>query len=248
MATIKLAIFNASCKRHQGMKVIMKIFFACLLLCSTLVARAENVLIGKIDLVEESGAKVKDASNLVVFIEDVKGEFKTPNTHASLASKNKEFFPNVLPILKGTTVDFPNADLIMHNVFSLSKSNPFDLGLYEKGAGKSFKFDKSGLVKIYCNIHEAMVGNILVLENPFFTLTDESGHFKIENIPSGNHKVSVWHRFGKIVSKEVSLNGKDELKIGFKVIKGKEIDLELKQINISIKHKNKWGQDYKAKY
>ena len=227
---------------------MLKICFVFFNIIISFNVSAENVIFGQIHVTKENGDKVDDASNLVVFVEDVKGQFKPPTTHAVMASKDKEFVPPILAILKGTIVDFPNIDLIMHNVFSLSKTKPFDLGLYDASAGKSVTFNNPGLVKVYCNIHEKMVAHILILDNPFFALTDAAGKIKITNVPNGNYKVTVWHRFGNQQSRDVVLTGKDEVKVGFNIIKGKEIDIEIKQINKSIKHKNKWGQDYKSKY
>src|SRR5256885_13468033 len=104
-----------------------------------------------------------------------------------MAPRENAFTPPVLPIMQGTTVEFPNDDPIFHNVFSLSKTKPFDLGLYKRGTNKSVTFDQPGLVKVYCNIHEKMIGYIAVLENPYFTLTDKEGKFKIADVPPGKH-------------------------------------------------------------
>jgi plastocyanin len=102
------------------------------------------------------------------------------------------FVPHVLPILVGSTVEFPNSDPVYHNVFSFSKSKTFDLGRYPTGRSKAVTFNKPGLVKVYCDMHSQMNAFILVLANPYFTLTDEQGNYEIRDIPAGTYKVKAW--------------------------------------------------------
>ncbi len=102
------------------------------------------------------------------------------------------FVPHVLPILAGSTVEFPNSDPVYHNVFSFSKTKTFDLGRYPTGRTKAVTFNKPGLVKVYCDMHSQMNAFILVLANPYFTLTDEQGNYWIRDIPAGTYKVKAW--------------------------------------------------------
>ena len=81
--------------------------------------------------------------------------------------RNETFVPHVLAITTGTTVDFPNSDRIYHNVFSLSKTAPFDLGRYAVGRSKSVRFDRPGIVRVFCDIHSHMSAFILVFSHPF---------------------------------------------------------------------------------
>jgi len=103
------------------------------------------------------------------------------------------FVPHVLAIPKGSTVDFPNGDSIFHNVFSLSKAVSFDLGRYPKGSSKSVRFDRSGIVKVFCHIHSDMSGVIVVLDNPFFAVPDARGHYSIDGVPPGTYRIMAWH-------------------------------------------------------
>ncbi|MBI4179364.1 hypothetical protein HY522_08085 [bacterium] len=133
------------------------------------------------------------AGNVVVYVEEAAGTFSPPEKNPAITQKNASFDPVVLPVLVGTTVDFPNKDVIFHNVFSYSKTKPFDLGLYKSGASKSVTFTKTGEVTVYCSIHRTMKADILVLQNPWFTVTDDKGNFKITGVPAGTYTLRAWH-------------------------------------------------------
>lgn len=107
--------------------------------------------------------------------------------------RNETFVPHVLAITTGTTVDFPNSDRIYHNVFSLSKARQFDLGRYAVGRSKSVRFDRSGIVRVFCDIHSHMSAFILVFSHPFFSVTDPAGRYRIENVPPGSYTLVAWN-------------------------------------------------------
>ncbi|MBS0569668.1 MAG: hypothetical protein JSS28_03605, partial [Proteobacteria bacterium] len=95
-------------------------------------------------------------------------------TSYTMRTLRKQFVPRTLAITVGSTVRFPNGDPILHNAFSGSKDNAFDVGLYGQGEGKAVTFSHVGYVRVYCNVHHSMVGNILVLDTPYFTHPDAS--------------------------------------------------------------------------
>jgi hypothetical protein len=103
------------------------------------------------------------------------------------------FMPHVLPVMVGTTVEWPNKDDIYHNVFSYSEARSFDLGLYKDSAGKAVTFDKPGQVDVFCSIHANMSCVVLVLQNPYFAVTDDRGGYSITNVPAGTYRLKAWH-------------------------------------------------------
>ena len=113
--------------------------------------------------------------------------------HASMDQKNETFIPHVLAITAGTTVDFPNSDKTYHNVFSISKARSFDLGRYAAGRSKAVRFDRPGIVRVFCEIHSHMSAFILVFGHPFFTMTDIDGRYRLDNIPPGIYSVVAWN-------------------------------------------------------
>ncbi len=144
-----------------------------------------------------------EAQSVVLYVE-VKG-FSTPSppaAHPQLVQRAKTFIPPVLPVLVGTTVDFPNEDKIYHNVFSYGSVKRFDLGRYPTGSSRSVTFDKPGLVKVFCEIHKDMAAYILVLETPFFAVPDREGEFVLRDLPPGRHLIKVWHPYPALPHRE----------------------------------------------
>jgi len=112
---------------------------------------------------------------------------------AEMRQEGLQFFPDVLPIMAGSEVSFPNLDETYHNVFSYSPAREFDLGRYKRGEKSPIiQFPHPGLVQIFCEVHEHMRANILVLETPLFTSTNPDGKFIIHDVPAGKYTLHVW--------------------------------------------------------
>ena len=123
-----------------------------------------------------------------------RGAFETSEGgHAVMDQHNETFVPHVLAITTGTTVDFPNSDKFYHNVFSLSKTRPFDLGRYAAGNSRPVRFDRAGIIRVFCDIHSHMNAYILVFNHPFYAMTDAEGRYRIENVPPGTYGVIAWN-------------------------------------------------------
>ena len=167
-----------------------------------------------------SCARVKHLGNTVVFIEKVDGICMPSQWHAVVDQQNLVFVPQVLPIMVGTFVDFPNSDVVRHNVSSPpGSSNSFNLGTYDVGVTKTVTFPKVGEVPLLCNVHAEMSAFIVVLENPYFAITDETGEYTVENVPQGKYTLTTWHEKLRSESKGVTVE----------VGKTVEIDFELKR-------------------
>ena len=136
---------------------------------------------------------IPEIRNVVVYLKDV--AFRAPPSAAKgvLRQEHEAFVPHVLPIMRGSTVEFPNDDPIFHNVFSLSSAASFDLRRYPRGQSRSQLFPKAGIVKVYCHIHSHMSATILVLDHPYFTTPGADGTFELPNVPPGEYTVVGWH-------------------------------------------------------
>ncbi len=120
-----------------------------------------------------------------------------------LDQRNETFVPHVLAVVAGTTVDFPNSDRTYHNVFSLSKTKTFDLGRYAVGRSKSVRFDRPGIVRVFCDIHSHMSAFILVFAHRYFAVSDPDGSYRLENVPPGTYTVVAWHEAAALESRRV---------------------------------------------
>ncbi|HRC86684.1 MAG TPA: hypothetical protein PK413_13845 [Thermoanaerobaculia bacterium] len=137
-----------------------------------------------------------------------------------MVTRGKEFVPRVLPIPKGSTVRFPNQDPILHNVFSVSTGNPFDLGLYGKGPGKAYTFNTPGVVRVFCNVHHAMVAYVVILDTGVFVSPDAQGYFSLPRAV-GAGRISVWHPQGEPISVDLKPGEVRPLELKLVVAKGR---------------------------
>lgn len=107
----------------------------------------------------------------------------------SFSQKGYQFTRSLLVVPRGTVVEFPNEDPDYHNIFSLSRTLRFDLGRYKKNETPppSATFDKPGLVRLQCEIHEHMKALVRVVDSPHFTTSDSAGKFTLAGVPAGTY-------------------------------------------------------------
>ncbi len=142
--------------------------------------------------------------------------FPLPVQPAVIRQENASFVPHVLPVLVGTTVEWPNLDEIYHNVFCMAEAKPFDLGLYSRDQPpKSVVFDKLGQADVFCSIHTKMHCIVLVLTNPWFAPVDDKGRFVIRNVPAGTYPLRAWHERVPGQTKEVVVPTDGEVQVDF---------------------------------
>ena len=150
-------------------------------------AQNDRIVKGTVTLPPDSGS-VKD---VVVYIEGTVG---TPTaSKASFDQKNMTFIPHVLPVAVGSSVEFRNSDDVLHNVFSNSTTQRFDVGMFGRGEARSVTVDKPGIVELRCNVHPTMHAFIVVLANNYFATPDEHGNYQITGLPAGRYKLRAWH-------------------------------------------------------
>ena len=152
------------------------------------------------------------AGQSVVYVDTIAGKtFPAPTQHPVIDQKGLVFQPHVTAAQVGTTVDFLNSDSVAHNVFWTSiggnKKLNHNMGTWPKGERKSFKFDTPGAVPILCNVHPEMSAYLVVVPTPYFAVSDQTGTYKIENVPDGSYTVIAWHEGAKNQSKPVSVSG-----------------------------------------
>jgi plastocyanin len=148
--------------------------------------------------------------------------------------RNLEFIPHVLPVLVGSTVQFPNNDKVDHNIFSMSRTKKFNLGSYKPGDSKAVLFDKPGIVEVRCDVHAEMAAYILVMKNPYFAVTDKKGNFQIPDagylqeaglegladVAPGNYNIKTWHEKLKTQKQAVTVPGNGDVTLDLNLNRG----------------------------
>lgn len=201
-------------------------------------------LTGQIELLN---AKVKtrqgkpDATGVVVWLE-APGLSARPNPlRQKLNQRGKRFLPHVMVVEKGSEVDFPNSDPYFHNVFSLFNGKRFDLGLYASGESRPVLFNRVGVSYIFCNIHPLMSAVVVVVDTPYFALSDQTGALSLNDVPEGRYQLKVWHE--RATPQELA-----SLTRIVQVPATGMLDLGVVRINeagyIPLAHPNKHGQPY----
>jgi len=217
------------------------------LTCSSALLAA-NVLAGTVsgtvsltDSREPTVRQRKNYSGVVIWLEPV-GQAApppAPQTHTML-QKGKRFNPHVLAVPVGSTVEFPNADPIFHNAFSNFAGQPFDTGLYPPGGSQKIRFQREGAVRVFCNIHAAMSGVILVLNTPWFGVTGPGGAFQIENVPPGDYQIRIWHERAS----EATLKALERrISVTTQPVAAPAVTIS-ESGYLEVPHRNKFGREY----
>ena len=180
-----------------------KVFELVLLIAGLCIAASAGDIEGKV-----TGMK----GHSVVYVDTIAGKtFPAPKEHPVMDQKGLMFAPHIMVIQVGTTVDFLNSDTVQHNVFwtavGSDKKAGHNLGTCPKGEKRYFTFDKAGVAPVLCNVHPDMAGYIIVSATPYFAETDDSGSYKIKDVPDGSYTLVVWHEGAKNQSKPVTVAG-----------------------------------------
>jgi len=187
-----------------------------------------------------------DSSNVVVWLTPIGASIgpapATTPAHSApqIAQIDKSFDPHVLVIHVGTAVQFPNRDPFLHSVFSLFDGRRFDLGFYEAGSSKTVRFDRVGVSFLFCNIHPEMSAAVIAVDTPYFGSSNRAGRVNIPDVPGGRYQLNVWYERSlpedlKSVSRVVTIS---------EAARSVETIKVMENVNFSLEHKNKYGQEY----
>jgi plastocyanin len=213
---------------------VKKALFLAFLVCLPL--QAED-LRGTVQLLAKGGrgpARGSDVRQAIVYYEPATPQaVKAGDAPFEMVTRRKEFTPRVLVIPRGAKVRFANNDPILHNAFSVSAPNQFDLGLTREGQSKDKRFDEAGVVRVYCNVHHDMVAYVLVLDTPYHGSPGADGAFVLSGLPKGKGKLTVWHEQAEPRTFDVELPLKAPLQVRVEVVRP-----------LIPSHLNKTGQSY----
>ena len=156
--------------------------------------------------------------NAIITITDIQKGKKIELKKVTLDQKGCEYHPHVLAFPAGSPVEILNPDGILHNIHSYSKVNsPFNQAQPKFKKSLDVKIEKPEAIEVKCDVHGWMHGWLVATENPYFAVTDNSGSFKLTDVPAGSYTVEVWHeKLGKSTQK-VTVKAKEEAKVNFEI-------------------------------
>jgi plastocyanin len=189
---------------------------------------------GQVTLLDKGGGPPSDVGQAVIWLTGDQAPAGAPAT-VEIATEDKQFVPRLIVVPRGSTVAFPNHDPFNHNVFSVSPEGPFDLGLYGRGTAKSVRFDRAGVIKVYCNVHASMRGLIVVQETSLYAQPGADGAFRVDGVPPGDYIVHAWHERAPEVT--------SALKVTESAMAAVPITLDARGYRL-VQHKDKNGRSY----
>jgi plastocyanin len=151
----------------------------------------------------------------VALLAPLRGKGSARPRRLRVEQKDRDFIPGVLAVPLGSTVNIPNSDPVFHNVFSLSPTKPFDLGVFKQGESRDVVFDKTGVVQVLCNLHASMSAYLVVYDEPHGTITDRAGRFTFRHLSPGKYRLSIWHeRASEWLRKDIEVSaGANPIKV-----------------------------------
>lgn len=217
------------------MSILTRTFLSVLLPAAIVVAGEAHA--GPVSGVVRTAVKPgATAAQAIVYAEPLDGAAAPRPEKAAMVQRGRSFQPAVLAVPVGSTVDFPNKDVVFHNIFSLSTPEPFDLGLYRAGESKTRVFTRPGLYRVFCNIHPEMNAFIAVVPTSFVTIADAQGRFRLD-LPAGRYRLTALSSRAARQSADVTATDGS--------VDAPALALDESQF-VSLPHKNKFGQDYPA--
>lgn len=191
---------------------------SALLAPASVAQEADGGVRGRVRLGIE-GAFLGDVGPIVVYLEPLEAarDPERGNGTPRIRQRNARFSPGFLAVGVGQKVEMPNDDAIYHNVFSYSKPNEFDLGLYRAGESRSVAFRHPGAVKFYCSIHENMNGTIFVAPSQWLATVSAAGAFDLRSVPEGRYRLRTWSERLPATSREIQVRAAQTVELEIRV-------------------------------
>ncbi len=120
---------------------------------------------------------------------------KKPSREVVLDNAKCLFVAHVTAVTPGERVRVKNSDPILHSTHFFAKPGGFNLALpnKEQTIDITRRITKPGVMRVLCDAHPHMFAWMIVHDSPYLAVTDERGAFRIDAIPPGTYKVTMWH-------------------------------------------------------
>jgi plastocyanin len=199
-----VALLNVCSWPGAGAEIAGKIVLQKNVRRTTVAATAYNLRAGVAQSPSREPLSTNPFERVAVWLESDRVENAAP-VKTTIEQRNHRFEPQLVIVPKGSTVEFPNLDLVFHNIFSLSAARPFDLGYYPKGQSRQITFPRNGVVQVYCHVHSNMYAAIVVVSSRWATQPASDGSFEWPDVPPGKYRLMAWQRFGGLYRRELAV-------------------------------------------
>lgn len=106
--------------------------------------------------------------------------------------KGSVFYPGMVVMPKGSTLRLKNSDGINHNVHLLSHRQEKNF-LLRSGDEREVRLHHEDKIRVTCDLHAWMRSSLVIVETPYYTVTDKDGGFVIEDVPPGVYELKIAH-------------------------------------------------------
>ena len=180
-------------------------------------------------------SKGKGIKNVVVYLRARGVEPTLPAKNPVMDQVNCRYYPHVLVVTEGTTVDVTSSDPVAHNVHSHAQKNEaVNWQIPVAGKVLPLKLEKREAIKFTCDIHNWMTGYIFVVDNDYYTVTGykdskenwissdsyeastDNGAYAISDVPAGKYRIQAWHEeLGTTKAKTIEVSDGEDLQVNF---------------------------------
>ena len=142
-------------------------------------------------------------------------ESSAPST-VTFDQKGCHYAPHVLAFQVNQELKVTNSDQTSHNIHPLAKVNREWNKSQPPGTPPiSEKYDKPEFISVKCNIHPWMHGYFAILKTSHYAVSDDSGDFKLPNLPPGKYTLTAWHESYGTQTQDVTISGNETKSVNF---------------------------------
>ena len=152
----------------------------------------------------------KAIRNAVVWIDTPPAtKLEMPSAPAQVDQQQCVFTPRVVLVPVGRTVQFLNSDRLLHNIHTQSRDNARYNRTQPKGRTIPLTFSKPEIVEVICDLHPWMRAWVVVIDHPFYAVTNADGEFVLRDVPPGSYKLRVWQEALGSTTRDITVGAED---------------------------------------
>jgi hypothetical protein len=143
-------------------------------------------------------------ANTIVFLRDIsRGKaMDLPEQRRHLDQVHCRYVPHILLVPENAMLQMKTSDATLHTIH-MEGAASFNLPFVLANQVTSRTMSAPGLVHLTCNGgHVWMSAEMMVVQHPYYAVTDEAGHFELTDVPPGTYQIVAWHEGWGILGRE----------------------------------------------